>query len=132
MVHFLNKGGKLNIFKFLGFGAVKEKPEKPKTPFIYEKPQPDPKREAIRALIWNELSANRRGHYLVDCEITQFFTGMLYHVNGRMENAAYEDVVIALSELISKGKIIVKSVCFLRVNTVYIPTLEEEQKRESP
>ena len=56
-----------------------------------------------------------------DCKGKEFCDVELIHRFRDEFKVSEEDVTIALSDLISHGKLIVLSVCFLRVNRVRVP-----------
>ena len=74
---------------------------------------PDPESVKLTELISEALKRDCKGKKFCDVELIHRFKDIF--------KVSEEDVILALSSLINRGEIIVKSVCFLRVNMVHIP-----------
>lgn len=74
---------------------------------------PDLKMAKLIESISEALKQECKGKEFCDVELIHRFRDEL--------KASEEDVSVALSDLINRGELIVKSVCFLRVNTVRVP-----------
>lgn len=73
----------------------------------------DPELVNLIGLISEALKQGCKGEKFCDVELLHRFRDA-YRVSE-------DEVQVALSELINRGELIVKSVCFLRVNMVQVP-----------
>jgi len=74
---------------------------------------PDPELVKLMGLISEALKQDCKGKDFCDVELIHRFRDAF--------KASEDDVKVALSNLINRGEIVIRSVCFLRVNTVHIP-----------